>query len=109
MTLNPLENIYTGTADNSSSTQKQVQIHDQTTIDAFVTGQMCDKEISSKHASAKDIAKEVVKLMKEMKVDEESEVTTLGTPMHIYPVAADLGEWKKIGNITELVSKVDCI
>ena len=60
--------------------------------------------------SATDIAAEVVKLMKEMKVvdtleDEEKPKQLLDEQQ----IANNLDEWRKIRNITELVAQVPCL
>ena len=60
--------------------------------------------------SATDIAAEVVKLMKEMKVvdtleDEEKPKELLDKQQ----IANNLDEWRKIRNITELVAQVPCL
>ena len=101
------------------------KIREQTTIDAYLgqpnpninsTQKLTTAEnISNSNSSsekmpiAKDIAMEVVKLMKEMHVDAEGNCESKTSLLQTCEVATDLGEWKKIGNITELVNKVPSI
>ena len=96
--------------ENPTPIQKQTtKIHDQTTIDAFITEYRCTKETNLEQLLAKDIACEIVRLMREMKVNEEGEVDSSTAHVHIYPIVADLSQWKQIGNIFALVEKISCI
>ncbi len=63
-------------------------------------------DVTSKQPTAKDIALEVVSLTKEMKVTDEIDSANL---LDAHPIAADLDEWKRISNITELANKVPLI
>ncbi|CAB4006830.1 Hypothetical predicted protein [Paramuricea clavata] len=58
--------------------------------------------------SATDIATEVVKLMKEMKVDDTFEEKPKEL-LNKQQIANDLDEWRKIRNITELATQVPCL
>ena len=96
--------------ENPTQIQKQTtKIHDQTTIDAFILEHRCTKETNLEQPLAKDIACEVVRLMREMRVNEESEVDSSTALVHTYPIVADLSQWKQIGNILVLVEKMSCI
>ncbi|CAB3980633.1 Hypothetical predicted protein [Paramuricea clavata] len=58
--------------------------------------------------SATDIAAEVVKLMKEMKVDDTFEEKPKEL-LDKQQIANDLDEWRKIRSITELATQVPCL
>ena len=95
---------------SSSFIERQTtKSHEQMTIDSFATEHRCCKETNSEQSLAKDIASEVVRLMKEMEVNEQREVDSSTNLTHTHPIVADLDQWRKIGNISALVEKIPCI
>ena len=83
--------------------------HEQMTIDSFATEHRCCKGTDSEQSLAKDIASEIVRLMKEMEVNERREVDSSTNLTHTHPIVVDLDQWRKIGNISALVEKIPCI
>eukprot|EP00794_Sanderia_malayensis_P013576 gene13576-14983_t len=98
---------------------EEAKSKNQSSIDTFINFQ-CPASVSQckevnlaerntpRELSAKDIAKEVVTLMAEMKLNAEQEEQ----PKELLDknqIANHLDEWRKIGNITELVHKVPCL
>jgi hypothetical protein len=59
--------------------------------------------------SATDIAVEVVKLMKEMKIGDTLDEEKPNELLDKQQIANNLDEWRKIRNITELVAQVPCL
>ena len=98
------------------------KIHEQSSIAAYL-GHHEEREISpnemaddntyeepvaaAKHVTAKDIALEVVSLMKDMNFnDKDNELESSNRLLDTCEVAIDLTEWKRINNISELVNRV---
>ena len=81
-----------------------------TAAESFITvpHQSNEKMTTPDLPSATAIATEVVKLMKEMKLTDECEQQPKKL-LDEHQIANDLDQWRRIGNITDLVHKVPCL